>query len=185
MKKAVKKYHTFQWCGKCFVQTDVEEHKPCCNNSDMQYVRFKQSNDVYTLRRQCSNCLTLHPNSFKKTLVPNFEAIPEYTPFMSHTERWQEYNKFRTYIREQQQRIFEDSKDEWGANYAKYLSSAEWQKKRQLILKRDNYICQGCLANNATEVHHKTYVNVGNEFCFELISLCDDCHSSIHTKDSE
>jgi 5-methylcytosine-specific restriction endonuclease McrA len=148
----------------------------------MQYVRFKQSNDIYTLRKQCSNCLTLLPNSFKKNLVANFDALPEYIESMSHTEKWHEYNKFREYIREQQQKLIDENKDEWGANYYKYLSSEEWQKKRQLILKRDNFICQGCLVNNATEVHHKTYINVGNEFCFELISLCEDCHSSIHDK---
>lgn len=182
MRTATKKFHTFHWCEKCYISTHVEDHTPCCVKPDYDYVRYKQSNGVYTLRKQCNYCLSLMPNSFKKTSVDNFEALPESTPQMTHTERWQEYNKFRQYIRQRNEEIFEENKEQWNSNYALYLSSEEWRKKREMILKRDNYICQGCLTENATEVHHRTYLNVGNEFCFELISLCETCHERVHDK---
>jgi len=64
--------------------------------------------------------------------------------------------------------------------YQLYLLSATWEQKRQLVLKRDNHLCQGCLTNKATEVHHLTYDHKYNEFMFELISICGPCHRRYH-----
>lgn len=66
--------------------------------------------------------------------------------------------------------------------YNECIKSAEWLNLRQLVLERDNYICQGCLKAKAQEVHHLTYENLENEFTFELISLCKLCHDRIHNK---
>ena len=72
-------------------------------------------------------------------------------------------------------------KDTWNRNYARYLETSDWQIKRQQVLKRDNYICQGCLTNKATEVHHLTYDNVTDELLFQLVSVCRSCHDKIHS----
>lgn len=61
------------------------------------------------------------------------------------------------------------------------LNSEEWKILREKILKRDNYLCQGCLTNTATQVHHHNYKNFTKELCFELISVCKPCHDKIHT----
>lgn len=66
--------------------------------------------------------------------------------------------------------------------YKYYLTTQEWKTKRDLILKRDNYICQGCLSVKATEVHHLTYDNAFDELAFQLISLCNECHKKVHYK---
>ena len=79
-------------------------------------------------------------------------------------------------------KVREIQKAKWRDFYGDYISSAEWLNKRQLVLKRDNNICQACLINKAEEVHHKTYDNLGNEFMFELISVCKKCHDRIHNK---
>ena len=67
--------------------------------------------------------------------------------------------------------------------YAQYLNSAEWQRKRYLVLKRDNYICVYCGAR-ATQVHHKRYAkrNIGKEPINWLISVCENCHKKQHDK---
>ena len=64
-----------------------------------------------------------------------------------------------------------------------YLKTGKWAVLRIKALTRDDYTCQGCLEKKAVQVHHITYENIGNEFCFELISLCDDCHEKIHDSD--
>lgn len=69
---------------------------------------------------------------------------------------------------------------EW---YDAYLASPEWKERRLKVLSRDKGICQGC-AKPASEVHHLTYDHVGEEFLFELIAVCHDCHTRLH-KDSE
>lgn len=50
------------------------------------------------------------------------------------------------------------------------------------MLTRDNYLCQGCRVRRATQVHHLTYDHVGNEFLFELVAICETCHTRLHDK---
>jgi hypothetical protein len=64
--------------------------------------------------------------------------------------------------------------------YEKYLNSPEWTHKRKLVLKRSNGICEGCLEEPATQVHHLTYEHVGMEFLFELVAICEKCHDRLH-----
>ncbi|MCK1357156.1 MULTISPECIES: hypothetical protein [unclassified Bradyrhizobium] len=33
----------------------------------------------------------------------------------------------------------------------------------------------------ATQVHHLTYKHIFREFVFELIAVCDECHSRLHS----
>ena len=63
--------------------------------------------------------------------------------------------------------------------YEVYINSPEWSKKRSYILQRDEYTCKIC-GKAATDVHHLTYTNLTNEFDFELISLCHECHFEIY-----
>ena len=66
------------------------------------------------------------------------------------------------------------------SEYAEYLKSERWSQKRNAVLIRDRFLCQGCLSNKATEVHHLTYSHVGNELLFQLVSVCRKCHLAIH-----
>jgi len=65
--------------------------------------------------------------------------------------------------------------------YHDYLNSDDWQRKRALVLKRDNYRCVYCGAP-ATQVHHKRYAkrNIGKEPIEWLISVCSECHRKEH-----
>ena len=67
----------------------------------------------------------------------------------------------------------------WQDRYDIYLSSERWLRKRAKILERDHHLCQSCLENKATEVHHLTYERVGCELLQDLVSLCKDCHRAI------
>lgn len=64
--------------------------------------------------------------------------------------------------------------------YDEYLQSDEWAELRDRVLERDDWLCQGCLVNEATQVHHLTYKNVFEEFAWELKSICEDCHRRVH-----
>lgn len=65
--------------------------------------------------------------------------------------------------------------------YKEYLKSDAWKRKRYVVLKRDNWTCQGCGAK-ATEVHHLKYAkyNIGKEPIHWLVSLCSSCHRKKH-----
>lgn len=62
-----------------------------------------------------------------------------------------------------------------------YLKSDAWQRKRYVVLKRDNWRCVYC-GQPATQVHHTRYAkrNIGKEPIDWLVSVCDNCHNSIH-----
>jgi 5-methylcytosine-specific restriction endonuclease McrA len=62
-----------------------------------------------------------------------------------------------------------------------YLKSEAWQRKRYLVLKRDNWRCVYC-GSKATQVHHKRYAkyNIGKEPIDWLVSVCKSCHDSQH-----
>ena len=65
--------------------------------------------------------------------------------------------------------------------YREYLKTDDWQRKRYVVLKRDNWICQKCGAK-ANQVHHKKYArNIGKEPIKWLVSLCTPCHNKIHS----
>ena len=67
------------------------------------------------------------------------------------------------------------------ARYREYLKSDEWQRKRYVVFKRDNWKCQYCGAK-ATEVHHLKYAKyqIGKEPIKWLVSVCRPCHRKQH-----
>lgn len=64
--------------------------------------------------------------------------------------------------------------------YGEYLESDHWREISKKVMRRAQNLCEGCLAQTAEHVHHMTYDHVGNEFAFELIALCADCHERFH-----
>src|SRR5439155_719926 len=68
-------------------------------------------------------------------------------------------------------------------DYQRYRQTPEWIARRDLVLEREHRICQGCRSRPATEAHHTTYDHIGNEFLFELVALCRDCHDKFHQTD--
>lgn len=86
-------------------------------------------------------------------------------------------NELNTFIRNQKK------SSEWEqlrSIYHGYLDTANWKIKRKKVLERDDWLCQGCLEEEATDVHHLTYDNIYNEFMYQLVSLCEGCHKRIH-----
>lgn len=63
-----------------------------------------------------------------------------------------------------------------------YLKSDEWQRKRYVVFKRDNWRCVYC-GGRATQVHHKRYAkyNIGKEPIEWLVSICKPCHDKQHS----
>lgn len=68
------------------------------------------------------------------------------------------------------------------AEYADYLRSPEWKRKAAKVMERAHQTCEGCLSRPADDVHHLTYAHIRNEFAFELVALCRDCHARYHGK---
>lgn len=89
--------------------------------------------------------------------------------------------------REQQQREWAEREAQWDreradrrARYSAYLLTPGLRARRAKVLHRAGGKCEGCLERPATQVHHLTYEHVGDELLFELVAICDVCHSKIH-----
>lgn len=91
------------------------------------------------------------------------------------------------YLRERQAQLdrittqaAERAQSENRASYDDYLRSDTWRRRAAKIIQRAGGLCEGCLTNRASQVHHLTYAHLGDEFAFELIALCGKCHARIH-----
>jgi 5-methylcytosine-specific restriction endonuclease McrA len=65
-------------------------------------------------------------------------------------------------------------------NYQAYMNSRAWFAKRQQRLEIDDHRCRKCGHNDALQVHHLKYDNLGNEPMGDLVTLCDRCHGDEH-----
>lgn len=70
-----------------------------------------------------------------------------------------------------------------------FYKSKEWKQTRQLVLMRDNYLCQSCLKQDrvvpAVMVHH--IVELKQDWnkrldLNNLESMCNSCHNKVHGK---
>ena len=66
-------------------------------------------------------------------------------------------------------------------DHKKYLENNDWRQIRLHVLMRDNYTCIKCGKTNCKLiVHHKNYRRWSKENLNDLVTLCFDCHQSIH-----
>ena len=66
--------------------------------------------------------------------------------------------------------------------YVNYMGkSADWAVKRRKRLAFDGHRCVNCGSRVGLQVHHKSYVNFGNESVKDdLVTLCSRCHGGLH-----
>ena len=132
------------------------------------------------LYKQCE-CGFVYPGmvSYKndKTIViENIVLIDRELEVSRKNQTYKEINDFR------EQFEYNKSISIINPSDAYYLSN-EWEIRRKLVLNRDKYICQSCLSNKATQVHHLTYKHFKNEPLFDLISICEFCHLQVTKMD--
>ena len=131
------------------------------------------------LREQCVDCGRLmalalpHRNATAQT--PNVD-LPKLAAWLGGRETHWDQNAIAR--REEQER--RDA--EWRAGYDAYINSDAWRHLWAKILRRDGYICQGCLTAPASQVHHHTYSHMGLELAWQLVAVCEECHDRFHAK---
>lgn len=94
-----------------------------------------------------------------------------------------EYTEEQIRVGEWVRKISARSYRGWKAFY----HTSEWKRKRKTILKRDRYGCQKCRQEGrytrAYTVHHKQHLRKKPELALtdsNLISLCAECHETVH-----
>lgn len=64
--------------------------------------------------------------------------------------------------------------------YRKYLKSGKWRQKRQRKFEEVGARCEECGSLRNLQIHHVTYVRVGDELLSDLKVLCSSCHREAH-----
>ncbi len=143
-------------------------------------VSRQSSSGVTIYQNICTKCKNVYGSQIKKSTI-TCDTLP-----------WDEeaYNRALTNRKKEEELIYrkhallqDRQKQNEKYQYSEYLRSEEWAQKREKVLARAKYTCEGCLEERATEVHHTTYEHKYEEFCFELLALCRKCHSRVHGRD--
>ena len=179
----VDKEHNYEYVYKLSETGRIMLYKQCQTCGVKSTSGSLKHSEVENLKEKIAN------NQIKKFSQSLEDSGPTYKRyFEEYSEPF--YNKKREKEQEEYQKKREEyeiqkrqEKLEWFKEHSEYLQTPQWKSIRQKVLKRDNYLCQGCLESQATEVHHLTYDNWKNELMFELISVCYNCHhNKIHKK---
>lgn len=151
--------------------------KAKCSDHETFWCRLVTSNGGVQIRRQCRVCGYLLGGPRKRE--PGDESLPAYDPEMAR-RYYAERELQRLQILQKHARLQYDKSNNWFRDYDDYLKSDEWRARRILVLKRSGGVCEGCGLAEATQVHHLTYRHAKREFLFELVAVCEDCHSRLH-----
>lgn len=164
-------------CEKVF-----SKHQDCCSKPEIIFIQLENSNNIYHQRQACKNCKNIFPKAF--TRDSNFNTYLKVNlrlkKIWTGIQDFKRENKYE-FIEDFRKQIQDKKNKEWWDKYNLHLNSQYWHNIRKKIIHRDK-ICQGCLENPIQEIHHKSYVNFEQEFCFELIGLCKQCHERYHNK---
>lgn len=165
------------YCDKCWGHMSYEVH---CPDHNLIFVKYKFSNATTHIRKQCKTCGKIESKFYPKDIVENLETLPEANLELHNEISYKGvHDLYSRYLKKKDSILKESQFSEFISEHSAYLQSSDWKRKRLLVLKRDNCICQGCLEAKATEVHHKSYRYWKNEPLFDLISVCKKCHDNI------
>lgn len=149
-----------------------------CKEHKLVFVQRYCENGARRVNRQCLSCGEAEPTAYK---VQNFDF--NYLPCFN-ADLKEEYKSAK---REKERIEYllkrHNDRQEWlDKVHNPYLKSNLWAIKRAMIMKRANNICEYCRESKATQVHHRTYDNHGNEPLKDLLAVCNDCHDKIHAE---
>jgi 5-methylcytosine-specific restriction endonuclease McrA len=146
----------------------------------MEVRRVTIAGGATQFRQQCLTCGELIGQAISRASVP--PNVPPNDDGLAERYRKHRQAEYKSII-QRHVRKQKAHDTEWRAKYETYLQSPEWKAKRDKVLKRADGKCEGCGERPASEVHHLTYAHVCEEFLFELVALCTDCHARVHHGD--
>lgn len=158
--------------------------RPCkaCKHDDIRLRYRYLSNHSLQYVGQCQRCGTA-TNAIRKQdalAAANGHEIPEFSEALREAAK--QANKVAS--DERYEALFAQLAEQPGfwERYDEHLASERWQQIRGKVLRRAGGMCEGCLDNPATQVHHLSYKHLGHEFLWELVAICDTCHERCHNE---
>ena len=155
------------------LKSEIEKLRSC--EHVRQEVRYHvASNDTRMYKKQCLRC-----GQKVGGWIP-YRFAPQNPKPMDEDLRSNYEQSVRDLTSALHEELKRDRSENSKAAYREYLASAEWKTNRQLVIDRAKGICEGCLRKPAYTAHHLTYAHIGNEFLFEMVAICRECHDRLH-----
>jgi 5-methylcytosine-specific restriction endonuclease McrA len=171
----------FRWTDAYYADISAA-HNDWCQHPTTELRRRIIASGQITYWHQCLTCGRFPGSAVRKP--DNADSIPD-----ADTALKDRYDAQRAAVRQEiEQRHVRIQKAEnanWWRQYNRHVNSPAWKVIRRAVMERSRGICEGCGLRPATEVHHQTYKNVGNEFLWELKAVCDHCHARCHPEKQE
>lgn len=152
----------------------------CPHGSTTAY-RVRIANGALQVRNCCVECGERVGTALSQKERPWVESLPWQPEEHAASYKSRRDAERRTMLLDLARRQYAE-RGRFTKSYSEYMDSEAWRVKRALVLKRCGGVCEGCGAAKATEAHHVSYVHLFNEFLFELLGLCHDCHDRITTE---
>lgn len=146
----------------------MEKQCSGCDGTDFELRRRTLGNGSIQFVHQCTCCGRAVSNPVPRASIRNVASLPA----------WDDSLAGRFEHRRAARR--DADRAEWFREHNAYLKSQAWRARRTAVLARAKGICEGCAGAVATQVHHLTYEHWKNEFLWELVAICEDCHERIH-----
>jgi len=136
----------------------------------------KRNYRFYHVWVQCMRC-GMKLAVMKKADIKETAKLPEFNYALR--EKVQN-DRFESTLRAPRMSEYYEEGESYKDRYLRYMNSPAWAKKRGMVLKRANHVCEGCASDVAVQVHHLTYARIEKEMLFDLVALCRRCHERIH-----
>lgn len=151
-----------------------------CINHDSHIVRKQNSAGGWMFTYQCRECGEIDRKRTpsggvwipKSVITADIDDVPLFDDSLRQ--------RVMLLASEAQKAAYAEQRERWWDEYDAYLQTPEWHAKREKVLLRDRYLCQGCLEMQAVHVHHLTYERLFSELLCDLVSLCVPCHQLCH-----
>jgi hypothetical protein len=150
-----------------------------CGHPAVEVRKRRDGGGAVHFFRQCTSCGTSVGTALKKSTELDSAAAWD-KKLESRTQKQREADRLS--LVQKHVRIQRTGAEGFKREYDVYLKSPEWARRRATVLRRAGGICEGCLGRKATQVHHLTYDHIYNEFMFELVAVCDECHKRLHSE---
>lgn len=143
-----------------------------CRAESQELRRRTTSNGAIQYVHQCLTCGRATSNAMSRSAIKNFRSIPDWDDTLQA--------RYERLYSSQVQAERDAERAQWFREHNRYLRSEAWNQRRLAVLKRARGVCEGCGNVAATQVHHLTYEHWKEEFLWELVAICDECHERVH-----
>jgi hypothetical protein len=150
-----------------------------CKHTETKVMRVPVAGGSVQVRAVCTNCGERTGNALSQRDPEWVKSLPEFIGDLSESYQSRRSREHHARLLSLA-RLQHVERGKFTVYYQEYMKALEWYSKRDLVLKRCGGVCEGCGIASATEAHHTTYRHFGNEFLFELLGLCHDCHKRVH-----